>query len=52
MDKQSDIDWDRIQRMRFANADAEIAPNDSFTQEFANGDKIKVRKNSTSGDED
>lgn len=48
---ERDINWDAIQRRRFANADAEIAPNDSFTQEFANGDKIKVRKNSTSGDE-
>ena len=32
MNKFTDIDWDRIQRMRFANADAEIAPNDRYSR--------------------
>jgi|TARA_R110001592_G_scaffold143023_1_gene365516 hypothetical protein len=25
------IDWDKIQRMRFMNADQEIAPDDKYT---------------------
>ena len=32
MNKFTDIDWDRIQRMRFANADAEIAPDDRYSR--------------------
>ena len=46
------INWDIIQRMRFMNADAEIAPGDSFTMRLKDGDEFKVRKNSTSGDDD
>ena len=26
--------WDKIQRMRFVNADQEIAPNDSYTKKY------------------
>ena len=26
-----DVSWDKIQRMRFANVDQVIAPNDSYT---------------------
>ena len=53
-DKQDDnnIPWDAIQRRRFMNADAEIAPDDSFTMRLKDGDEFKVRKNSTSGDKD
>lgn len=30
-----DVNWDKIQRMRFANADQEIAPpEDSFTEKL------------------
>tara|TARA_R110002050_G_scaffold185344_1_gene319342 strand:- start:302 stop:484 length:183 start_codon:yes stop_codon:yes gene_type:complete len=30
------VNWDKIQRMRFMNADAEISPDDKYTK------KIKV----------
>jgi hypothetical protein len=49
---ENDIPWDAIQRRRFMNADAEIAPDDSFTMRLKDGDEFKVRKNSTSGDKD
>ena len=29
-----DVSWDKIQRMRFANADQEIAPDDSYTKKY------------------
>lgn len=33
--KTKDVNWDKIQRMRFANADQEIAPpEDSFTKKL------------------
>tara|TARA_R110000868_G_scaffold76438_1_gene219787 strand:- start:571 stop:744 length:174 start_codon:yes stop_codon:yes gene_type:complete len=38
--KTSEVNWDKIQRMRFMNADAEIAPNDKYTQEA-------IKKNET-----
>jgi|TARA_B110000503_G_C6924946_1_gene320296 hypothetical protein len=47
---KNNIPWDAIQRRRFMNADAEIAPNDSYTMRLENGDEFKVRKNSTSTD--
>ena len=38
--KPSDgIKWDLIQRMRFMNADAEIAPDDNITEEALNKTK-------------
>lgn len=40
-----DIDWDLIQRWRFANADAEIAPDDRFTRAWK-----KKRKNKKADD--
>ncbi|MDA7807137.1 hypothetical protein N8955_00205 [bacterium] len=45
------IDWDLIQRMRFMNADAEIAPGDSYVDVNTVGAELKVRT-STSGDDD
>ena len=27
-----DVNWDLVQRMRFMNADSEIAPDDSYTR--------------------
>ena len=33
------INWDLIQRMRFMNADAEIAPDDNITEEALNKTK-------------
>jgi len=30
------INWDVIQRIRFMNADAEIPPEDSFTEKYRN----------------
>ena len=36
----SEVNWDKIQRMRFMNADSEIAPNDKYTQEA-------IKKNET-----
>jgi|TARA_R110001592_G_scaffold132997_4_gene347980 hypothetical protein len=36
----SEVSWDKIQRMRFMNADSEIAPNDKYTQEA-------IKKNET-----
>ena len=38
--KTDTVDWDKIQRMRFMNADAEIDPEDSYskgTQKFNEG---------------
>ena len=35
------IDWDFIQRLRFMNADAEIAPDDRFTRALKNKRKNK-----------
>ena len=33
--KTKDVNWDKIQRMRFANADQEIAPpEDCFTEKL------------------
>ena len=32
--KTDDIDWDKIQRIRFANADAEIDPEDSYSRKW------------------
>ena len=32
--KTDTVDWDKIQRMRFMNADQEIAPDDSYTKKF------------------
>jgi hypothetical protein len=29
-----EVSWDKIQRMRFANADQEIVPNDSYTKKY------------------
>jgi|TARA_R110002153_G_scaffold31173_1_gene95150 hypothetical protein len=29
-----DVSWDKIQRMRFVNADQEIAPDDSYTKKY------------------
>ena len=41
--KPSDgIKWDLIQRMRFMNADAEIAPDDKYTREYF--EKLKKEK--------
>lgn len=31
-ERWKDINWDLIQRMRFMNADAEIPPEDSYTE--------------------
>lgn len=31
------INWDAIQRMRFANADAEIDPEDSYSRKWKKG---------------
>jgi len=35
-----DINWDAIQRRRFANADAEIAPDDNFTPDDNDEDSL------------
>lgn len=35
------LDWDFIQRLRFMNADAEIAPDDRFTRALKNKRKNK-----------
>lgn len=35
-----DVNWDKIQRMRFANADQEITPpKDSFTEKLKKKDE-------------
>lgn len=31
--KTDTVDWDKIQRMRFMNADAEIDPEDTYSEE-------------------
>ena len=32
--RTDEINWDRIQRIRFANADAEIDPEDSYSRKW------------------
>ena len=38
----SEVNWDKIQRMRFMNADAEIAPNDKYTREIIKKNETKL----------
>ena len=38
------IDWDAIQRIRFANADAEIAPDDKYTKAAINKQETLMSK--------
>ena len=43
MNDKKTIPWDAIQRMRFMNADAEIAPDDMYTKEVNLKEKINNR---------